>query len=270
MLPKEMWDLLVTHRIHVIALGDPAQLPPIGEDNCLLSKPHVFLDEVMRQEEGSEIIRLTMDIRAGKQLAPFKGEQVQVLRKKDFFNNMLLWPDQVIVGYNRTRQHLNKTMRLLLYGADDPEPIVGDRLICLKNNWEIANENQDLMMNGTVGILTKKYPVFLFKDTQFIRIDFLPDGLENNSYNNFTSIFTDYQLLLTGEKTINPNNWKKFKTLNVSEFDYAYAITCHKAQGDEYEKVLVFEEKLKSDQHQRWLYTAATRAKNKLVIILDN
>lgn len=270
MLPKEMWDLLVTHRIHVIALGDPAQLPPIGEDNCLLSKPHVFLDEVMRQEEGSEIIRLTMDIRAGKQLAPFKGEQVQVLRKKDFFNNMLLWPDQVIVGYNRTRQHLNKTMRLLLYGTDDPEPIVGDRLICLKNNWEIANENQDLMMNGTVGILTKKYPVFLFKDTQFIRIDFLPDGLENNSYNNFTSIFTDYQLLLTGEKTINPNNWKKFKTLNVSEFDYAYAITCHKAQGDEYEKVLVFEEKLKSDQHQRWLYTAATRAKNKLVIILDN
>ena len=125
-------------------------------------------------------------------------------------------------------------------------------------------------MNGTVGTLTKLYPVFRFKDTPFIRINFLPNDLENNIHNNFTSIFTDYQLLLTGEKTITTENWKKFKSLNVSEFDYAYAITCHKAQGDEYNKVLVYEERLKADQHQKWLYTAATRAKDKLVIILDN
>ena len=63
MLPKEMWDLLLSHKIHVICLGDPFQLPPIGEDNGVLAKPHIFLDEIMRQEEESEIIRLTMDIR---------------------------------------------------------------------------------------------------------------------------------------------------------------------------------------------------------------
>lgn len=270
MLPKEMWDLLISHRIHVIALGDPAQLPPIGEDNCLLSKPHVFLDEIMRQEQDSEIIRLTMDIREGKPLVPFKGEQVQILPRKDFFSNMLLWPDQVIVGYNRTRQKFNQILRCSLHNTESTEPIVGDKLICLKNNWEILNDNGDLMMNGTVGTLTKLYPVFRFKDTPFIRINFLPNDLENNIHNNFTSIFTDYQLLLTGEKTITTENWKKFKSLNVSEFDYAYAITCHKAQGDEYNKVLVYEERLKADQHQKWLYTAATRAKDKLVIILDN
>jgi exodeoxyribonuclease-5 len=68
MLPKEIWDLLISHRIHVIALGDPGQLPPIGESNGVLDKPHIFLDEIMRQAQESEIIRLTMDIRAGKPL----------------------------------------------------------------------------------------------------------------------------------------------------------------------------------------------------------
>ena len=53
------------------------------------------------------------------------------------------------------------------------------------------------------------------------------------------------------------------------EFAYAYGITCHKAQGSEWDKVLVFEEKFPFDpeEHKRWLYTAVTRAKEKLVIV---
>ena len=53
------------------------------------------------------------------------------------------------------------------------------------------------------------------------------------------------------------------------EFAYAYAITTHKAQGSEWDKVLVFEERFPFDreEHKRWLYTACTRAKEKLVII---
>ena len=60
-----MWELLLSHNIHIIALGDPGQLPPIGDDNGVLADPHIFLDEIMRQAQESEIIRLTMDIRAG-------------------------------------------------------------------------------------------------------------------------------------------------------------------------------------------------------------
>ena len=50
------------------------------------------------------------------------------------------------------------------------------------------------------------------------------------------------------------------------EFTYGYAITCHKAQGSEWDKVLVIEENFpfaKVD-HARWLYTAATRAAEKI------
>ena len=52
-------------------------------------------------------------------------------------------------------------------------------------------------------------------------------------------------------------------------FAYGYAITCHKAQGSEWDKVLVLEEKFPFDkeEHKRWLYTAVTRAAEKLVLV---
>jgi ATP-dependent exoDNAse (exonuclease V) alpha subunit len=60
------------------------------------------------------------------------------------------------------------------------------------------------------------------------------------------------------------------KWLKPNEFDYGYAITCHKSQGSEYDKVIVLEEYLKGDskeEHARWLYTAATRAAKKLIVV---
>lgn len=65
---------------------------------------------------------------------------------------------------------------------------------------------------------------------------------------------------------------QKNKTINFVppyDFAYAYAITTHKAQGSEWNKVLVIEERFPFDEeeHARWLYTAITRAKEKLVLI---
>ena len=60
-----------------------------------------------------------------------------------------------------------------------------------------------------------------------------------------------------------------FKINTPLEFTYGYAITCHKAQGSEWDKVLVIEEDFpfSKEEHARWLYTAATRAAEKLVLI---
>jgi exodeoxyribonuclease-5 len=58
-------------------------------------------------------------------------------------------------------------------------------------------------------------------------------------------------------------------SLIPKEFAYGYAITVHRAQGSEWDKVLVIEEKFPFDkeEHARWLYTACTRASGKLVVI---
>lgn len=268
MLPKEMWDLLLSHNIHVIALGDPAQLPPVASDNNILQTPHIFLDEIMRQEAESEIIRLTMDIRAGKRLLPYKGSQVQVIDKHQVIDGMFTWADQVIVGKNTTRRNYNQRMRKLIHDVDDPAPIEGDRVICLRNYWENANGYGDVMVNGSIGTIHNiQYSHHCPFYDPAMKVDFMPDGYDEDKA-MFPNLLADYKLLNEGSPTITAENWRKIpKLLHPVELDYGYVITCHKSQGSEYPKVLVFEEYLNFAEHQRWLYTAATRASEKLVIV---
>lgn len=270
MLPKEMWNLLLSHRIHILALGDPGQLPPIGEDNGILQNPHVFLDEIMRQAQESEIIRLSMSVREGNELKLYKGNEVQIIEKKELVSGMLTWADQILVAKNETRRKVNQLMRGYLHNVfDDINPINGDKVICLRNYWDEPNEINDVMVNGTIGYISNiqeiPHPHPLLRNTRIV--NFTPDY----SQYKFNDLLIDNQLLTTGYPIINQKNFNMFKRLpnRPKEFDYGYAITCHKSQGSEYDKVLVFEEWLKGGDHSRWLYTAATRAKEKLVIVKD-
>ena len=280
MLPNEIWELLLSHHIHVIALGDPGQLPPIGEDNGVLAKPHIFLDEIMRQAQESEIIRLTMDIRDNKPLELFKGNEVQIIDKKDVVSGMYTWADQVLVAKNDTRRSTNQLIRDYLYKVgDDTTPINGDKVICLRNDWENMNGAGDMMVNGTLGFIHNirynnshpwLHPELL---VDFIPEDRIPNLLEDDVPVDFyfRDLSLDNKLLTIGEPTINKNNFLRFpKIFKPKEFDYGYCITTHKAQGSEYDKVLVFEEFLRGGEHSRWLYTAATRAREKLVIVRDS
>ena len=269
MLPKELWELLLTHHIPVLALGDPGQLPPIGESNGVLDKPHIFLDEIMRQAQESEIIRLTMDIRDGKSLTPYKGNEVQIIKPEDIIGGMYGWADQIICAKNQTRHSINSAMRQMLFETDSDEPIEGDKIICLRNSWNTISESGDALVNGSMGtiknIYYNKYNPFL---RPMLTADFVEETVGDDSI--YHDLIMDYKLLTTGEPSINKDNWKRFpKHFRPLEFDYGYCITCHKSQGSEYNKVLVFEEYLKGGDHEKWLYTAATRAKEKLIIVKD-
>ena len=116
MLPKEIWDLLLKHKIHVIACGDPEQLPPVSKDsdNHVLDNPHIFLDEIMRQAEESEIIQLTMAIRQDKYVNEYRGKEVQVITEDDVVDGMYHWADQILVATNRKRLEINNFMRKAL------------------------------------------------------------------------------------------------------------------------------------------------------------
>ena len=85
MLPLSLWDTLLSHHIHVIALGDPFQIPVINpnEDNHVLDKPHIFLDEIMRQALDSEIIRFSMWIRNGGKVRDYQELNTGVLAWAD-------------------------------------------------------------------------------------------------------------------------------------------------------------------------------------------
>lgn len=250
------------------------QLPPIGEDNGVLKNPHIFLDEIMRQAQESEIIQLTMDIRERKPLKLFKGKEVQVINQKDVVGGMYGWADQIIVAKNTTRRDINLAMRKMLFNVENEEPVEGDKIICLHNSWETVTEAGDVLVNGTIGKISsikynKNHPFLkpqmtanFLSDDCLEDIDYCPQDMY------FRNLNIDYKLLTTGQPTVTEENFRRFpKNLRPLAFDYGYCITCHKAQGSEYDKVLVFEEFLKGGNHNRWLYTAATRAKERLIIV---
>ena len=278
MLPKEIWELLLSHNIHVICLGDPFQLPPIGEDNQVLYNPHIFLDEIMRQAQESEIIRLTMDIRDGKSLTPYKGKEIQIIDPKDIVGGMYGWADQIIVAKNLTRRNINSQMRHMLFGVDNEVPVEGDKIICLRNAWETVTEAGNVLVNGTIGTINnirynKNHPFLKPQMTaDFVSDDYTDFDIEVSPFDvYFRDLNIDYKLLTTGEPTVTEKNFRRFpKQFRPLTFDYGYCITCWKAQGSEYPKVLVFEEnfpKKNSLDHLKYLYTAATRASEKLVIV---
>lgn len=277
MAPKDMMDLLFNHQCYVICLGDPFQLPPINKnsDNHLLDHPHIFLDEVMRQAQDSEIIRLTMDIREGKEIKNFDGKDIKVYDQTALNTGMLLWANQILTGTNRTRVNINNNIRQLLERGEQPEE--GDKVICLRNYWDDWANNGDYLVNGTIGYLKNVYssfniipPFFGGQRIEVTRADFISDADAD-----YGELQMDTKEILTGERCLDNKTIyrlmrsKKYCYLVPYEFTYGYAITCHKAQGSEWDKVLVIEEGFPFDkiEHARWLYTAATRAIDKLVIV---
>lgn len=273
MLPKQMWELLLSHNVYVIACGDPGQLPPIGEENGILDHPHIFLDEIMRQAAESEIIRLSADIRAGKIIKPYKGSEINVVRQRDLCDGMFTWADQILCGKNITRHTMNNYYRNMRYGEDIPAPIVGDKVICLKNNWDKITATGDALVNGTIGTIEEiaTYPNPWLNPMCII--DFAPETIDETDFRDqaFHELLMDYKLITTKEATVNKENFRIFpKQLRPEQFDYGYCITVHKSQGSEYDKVLVLEEVLKKADHARWLYTAVTRSAKKLTLVLKD
>lgn len=266
MCPKHIWEQALKHDVHIIALGDPFQLPPIGEDNGILANPHIFLDEVMRQALESDIIKLSMDIRSGKPLQLMNGNDVKVISRNQVVSGMYTWADQIICGKNATRRLVNNQMRTLLgYGA---EPQDGDKIICLKNYWDINNESGDPLINGMIGTLKD---VRLGQDQGILGRDFKANFIPDFTEDGMENLSIDYKLMTQGNPTFAKDAKPMFrggkKVPFPMEFDYGYCVTCHKAQGSQFNKVLLFEEVLNRESHARWLYTAITRAVEKIVIV---
>ena len=281
MAPKTLIDLLFTHNVYVICLGDPGQLPPIEKDenNHLLDHPHVFLDEIMRQAQESEIIRLTMKIRNNESIDYYNGKEVKIIPYSQLNTGVLQWGDQILTATNAKRQAINSQMRQLLNYPN--HPVDGDKMICLRNYWEDFSVNGDPLVNGTIGILKNSFQTWReiprFVKSNIKRFDILTSDLIIPDTNDmYDLVDMDQKMILTGEKCC---DWKlsyrlgklrpKYGDIVPKEFAYAYAITTHKSQGSEWSKVVVLEESFPFDknEHVRWLYTACTRASEKLVLV---
>jgi len=160
-------------------------------------------------------------------------------------------------------------------------PVDGDKMICLRNYWEDFSVEGDPLINGTIGTLKNSFQTWReiprFVKSNIKRFDVLTGDLIIPDTNDmYDLVDMDYKMIMTGEKCC---DWRlsyrlgklrpKYGDIVPKEFTYAYAVTTHKAQGSEWDKVVVLEEKFPFDkiEHARWLYTACTRASEKLVLV---
>lgn len=279
MVPKDMIDLLLSYHIHTIFIGDNYQLPPINknDDNHLLDSPHMMLTTIHRQAQDSGIIRLSMLIREGKLIDGFKSEDALVLPKTSLNTGMLQWSDQILCATNKMRNALNQQCRELRGFTKPIEE--NEKVICLANRWETVSKQGNALTNGCTGTLTNifeqswHYPWYLkVKNNQIPLITGTFTTFEGDCFGNLEF---DKELLLTGNKYLSPmqeyqiRKNEKISYLIPYELAYGYAITCHKAQGSSWPKVLVIEESFpfEREEHKRWLYTAVTRSEQRAVLV---
>ena len=280
LVPKTMVNMLLKHQVYIIFLGDPFQLPQIdkNESHDLLARPHVFLSKIMRQAAESEIIQLTMKIREGKEINFMKGKEVQVIPRSELVTGCLTWADSIICATNVTRHNMNEQMRKI-YGYEGLL-CEGEKVLAKRNYWNECNESGDALVNGTIGTVHNIFDNFImippFIKCKEHKIDTLTCDFSPEGSSNFNGLSLDINFLQNEEPCV---DWRTSYTLGKmkdrigdilpKQATYGYALTCHSAQGSEWEKVLVIEESFPFDktEHARWLYTASTRASEKLVLV---
>lgn len=254
MVGEELGKDLLSYDRPIIVLGDPAQLPPVKDAGFFTNQePDFMLTEIHRQALDNPIIGLSIKIRNGEYINYGKyGDNVLVLERDKLNESMLTGAGQILVGKNDTRKEINAIYRELHPEIDESKVIVPkDRLVCLKN------DAKDGLFNGTmweVNKIVKSYG----KDRHRLLVKNL------DIYNNFYKNVYVHEFFFQGkEDTL---DWREKKRYHW--FDYGYALTVHKAQGSQWNNVLLFDESgIFREDANKWLYTGVTRAAERVIIL---
>ena len=252
MVDEELGKDLLSFGKPTLVLGDPAQLPPVkGGGYFTEVDPDIMLTQVHRQAADNPIIRLSMDIREGRDLAVGDYGETRVIRRRDIPADRILAADQVLVGRNKTRQLYNARIRELR-GYTSPTPEVGEKLVCLRND-----KTKGLQNGGIFRVTRVKDP-----KSGFLKFDLAPeDTFERRRI--AASVWPAF--FEGGGSEALP--WAVRR--KSDEFDYGYALTVHKAQGSQWDDLVLFDESFAFREHRaRWLYTGVTRAAERLTVVV--
>lgn len=246
----------------IIVMGDLNQLPPVEDDPAYLTSGRILrLTEVMRQAQGSEIVKLAKFVLAGQIPSPGLYGNVLVIERDQLNDRMMLAAQTILCGKNKTRDQINDHMRRLL-GYHTNLPMVGEKIICRKNNWMIESDGISLA-NGLSGIVTAGPDIYKFDGKKFT-IDFRPNFTEII----FPNVECDYKYFIA------PREEKEFlknsKYSIGNKFEYAYGTTTHLAQGAQYSNGIYISEFLNREIQARLNYTGVTRFKNYMIYVIPN
>lgn len=279
MVNDKMMEELIGFNIPIMVIGDPFQLQPVfGTMNQYLNKPDGFLDEPLRQALESPIIWLSNEIRhKRKPKAGTMGDEVRIYNKKSFPMEILQDANQIIAGKNATCDRMNKIFRKNFLNIDSLLPKEHEKLICVRNNWNlVCSENgiETFLVNGLLGESTNvKYN----KVTKTFELSFRPVFMEDSSFNGITGDLLMFNNPMCKDDDYIEEHYystavaripMQASNTYINKFQYGYCISCYKSQGSQFPHVLYFDEMLNRSIYYEHFYTAVTRAEERLDIVL--
>jgi ATP-dependent exoDNAse (exonuclease V) alpha subunit len=266
----------------------------------------IELDEVMRQHENSGILAnatsLRLLLQKEKNDFKFNVNFPDIKRLEDSYDvedailaaydNNGVEDTAFIVRSNKRANQYNQQIRLNIRGQEN-EISSGDYIMVVKNNYFWLKESSEagFIANGDICRVLKIFSIkelygFKFAEVELKMIDYpkmqpfetviLLDTLVSESpsfsYEESNKLYQAVKEDYAEEKS----KYKQFlaikknKYFNALQVKFSYAMTCHKSQGGQWKTVFVEQPYLPegvSKEYFRWLYTAITRAQEKLYLI---
>jgi hypothetical protein len=305
MLDNELYETLrfqaEMNKITLIFIGDRGQIPPVngGESilfNSLLNN-NFNLTKIIRQASGNPIITLAESIRTNK---GFKNDTIldennngivfmkikteQPLLEKYFkskhfnedpnFVKVLAWTNSAVDYYNNM-------IRKMIYGDDCGRLCVGEKMVCNKpitnsKNQTILNNNDEFeVLDFTLKRENRSYTFWYYEvkikcEGKELKIKILAEKSESAFKEEAEKM---KNLAVKARPMQRRNAWSKYYRLleRYADVKYNYALTVHKSQGSTFDNVIVINcdiDRIKNNKERnKLLYTAITRAKNKLFMI---
>ena len=192
-----------------------------------------------------------MQVREGGRLAFGQYGTSRVIRRGQLGAAAVTRADQLLVGTNRSRRAFNARMRELL-GHTHAMPEVGEKLVCLRNDKKKG------LLNGGTWLVDALHPMRGSK----LKMSVTPEEDRGKKPVKISVLPAFFE----GSEEELPYPVRR----ESDEFDYGYALTVHKAQGSQWDSVVLFDESYAFREHRsRWLYTGLTRAAREIVVVAD-
>ena len=267
----------------------------------------IELDEVMRQHQDSGILANATQLRLLLNEYDFTNFQFRldfpdVIRLSDgyeiedaitsAYDNDGVEDTTLIVRSNKRANQYNQQIRSKIRGQEN-EIAPGDYVMVVKNNyfWLKDSSSAGFIANGDICEIMqifnyKELYGFRFAEVTVRMIDYpdqkpfetviildtLTSETPSLSYNDSNKLYEEVKKDFAHEKSSYKRllSVKNNKFFNALQIKFSYAMTCHKSQGGQWKTVFIEQPYLPDGQdisYFRWLYTAVTRAQEKLYLI---
>lgn len=286
MINDKMLDDILSFNIPVLAIGDPGQLKPVFGCNRYTSDSSladVLLTNIMRQNDESGILDLAFKARNKETIKSGIYKKSRVCHVSDIVNRIEKF-DMVLCFKNVTRELLIRNIRCKL-GYTKPYPQKGEKLVCLRNNYNHNIDYNEIVIYPVNGLLVDALTTAAFLDDDpkhigdFLRLQYTPDFMTQYTDDAFNTTIYKHIFDEVSESEFAFNSAAKYKHLSDDDkliydeavlLQYGYALSVHKSQGSEWGNVLLlaYDHPMPNDidGYSKFLYTGITRAMNSITI----